>query len=571
MSRTGPVAEYDAEYAHATHMHATQNAYDSAIYAFNQKHDATTRESGETLVSSFDARPPPPLRSVPSLSMLNGSSQRSIPRIAIPAELISFSSLHHISPPPSPSDAFSKLSLSRPPVPNSAATTATQCNSATISDRRPPPPYNSHTSLPPYSSAAPPYASSGSTYRDGTSPPRTTEVLSSLSIPFPTPPLTHSPSPLCTPSTTTTTTAAASRASSSSSTPFLTASSKSKAQHHATLALQTNAHLVATYTVSSLLGYGSNGSVLGARRVVDNAPVAIKIIYKSRSRRVDREISILRAISHPNIVQVLDVWEDERAHFVVTERGGTSWLRSEHWGEVWEVPGVGGVQEEVWRVRMEVCNTSTLYEFVDRRKTLSAAEIQHIFGQVASAVAALHREGFVHGDLKEENILISSSLTAKLIDFGHARRAHPSDPSTHAFEVYGTHELSPPEMMPAVDGAYNLPAPSYSSTYSGTARGSNHTAWHKTRPPKFSGFEADVWALGLILYGMVHGKLPDDHGKVMRSKDLAGCRWYPGKWSGGEVGGSDLQDLVNRMLAIDMRERYTMEEVIGHRFFAEAI
>ncbi|KAJ3336211.1 hypothetical protein HDU93_003449 [Gonapodya sp. JEL0774] len=322
-------------------------------------------------------------------------------------------------------------------------------------------------------------------------------------------------------------------------------------------ALRHSSYLISHYTVSSLLGYGSNGAVIGARTIATGSepvePVAIKLIYKSSTRRVDREVSILLTLSHPSIIKVLDVWQDDRAWYVVTERAGTSWLRSEHWGEVFEVPldeEQGGKIVKFLSHAVYFRNMSISDAVVDRRKHLTIDEIRHIFGQVAGAMAYLHHVGVVHGDLKEENsksdlVLISSALIAKLIDFGHARTTVATDITSYAFEVYGTHELSPPEMTAAVLGS------KISNQYS----------------RRWSGYEADVWALGLILYGMVYGRLPEEHSDIMRKgawDTVQGIESYPRP--GKEVIGWDvpaeLQYLVDRMLTVDVKKRWTMDEVV---------
>jgi len=69
-------------------------------------------------------------------------------------------------------------------------------------------------------------------------------------------------------------------------------------------------------------------------------------------------------------------------------------------------------------IRMENCGT----DLFDIRKSITFHQTVYIIGQIISAVDCLHKNGFVHRDLKPENITVSDDGTAKLIDFGMARK-----------------------------------------------------------------------------------------------------------------------------------------------------
>jgi len=120
-----------------------------------------------------------------------------------------------------------------------------------------------------------------------------------------------------------------------------------------------------------------------------------------------------------------------------------------------------------------------------------------MFKAIAEAVYALHSRNIVHGDIKEENILIDSHHNPKLCDFGHAR--HIGNNAPPHFAVYGTLELSAPELMPNL----NVPA--------------HLTKTHVVK--RYNGMAQDIWALGLVLYTMTHGELPLNHSKVI-SKEI---------------------------------------------------
>jgi hypothetical protein len=175
-----------------------------------------------------------------------------------------------------------------------------------------------------------------------------------------------------------------------SPTPFTTKNSKVKAIVHIRRALLRNERLSSCYMVDSVLGYGSNGAVLSATTTSESlcvpvgTNVAVKCIYKSQGKRVDREVDLLKSVSNACIVKHIDSWEDACCLFLVTERAGTRWVKSEHCGEVVHIDDVDGEDDEERRVVdlarkagwfekcvtgrvpsilcMETCNTSTLYE-----------------------------------------------------------------------------------------------------------------------------------------------------------------------------------------------------------------
>ncbi|KAI8897086.1 kinase-like domain-containing protein, partial [Globomyces pollinis-pini] len=108
-----------------------------------------------------------------------------------------------------------------------------------------------------------------------------------------------------------------------------------------------------------------------------------------------------------------------------------------------------------------------------------------LFKQMAKAVAHLHSRKIVHGDIKEENILIgtkSGRLVAKLCDFGHSFKIFDSQPK---MKLYGTKVVTSPELL----------------------LNSNKS---DSEVQKYTGFAQDIWALGIVLYTMLHGNIPPE-------------------------------------------------------------
>ncbi|XP_030547232.2 CBL-interacting serine/threonine-protein kinase 12-like [Rhodamnia argentea] len=147
--------------------------------------------------------------------------------------------------------------------------------------------------------------------------------------------------------------------------------------------------LLGRYEVGKLLGHGTFAKVYYARNVESGEGVAIKVIDKEKILKggliahIKREISILRRVRHPNIVQLFEVMATKAKIYFVMElvRGG----------ELFNKVAKGRLKEEVAR---------------------------KYFQQLISAVSFCHARGVYHRDLKPENLLLDENGNLKVSDFG---------------------------------------------------------------------------------------------------------------------------------------------------------
>ena len=146
------------------------------------------------------------------------------------------------------------------------------------------------------------------------------------------------------------------------------------------------------YTVGGVIGKGGFGEVRAALHNMTGQQVAIKILDRSTSRRwnaVRREIIAMKAICHPNIVQLLQVAHTERHACLV----------------------------------MTLCTGRDMYAFIkeERPGGVPEKEAALLFVQVAEGLRYLHARGLCHRDIKPANIIISLPHgKATIIDMGLA-------------------------------------------------------------------------------------------------------------------------------------------------------
>ena len=170
------------------------------------------------------------------------------------------------------------------------------------------------------------------------------------------------------------------------------------------------------YEILGLIGSGGMADVYKARDSKLNRLVAVKVLRqefrmdKTFVSKFQKEAQAAAGLSHPNIVSVYDVGEDEHANFIV----------------------------------MELVEGITLKDYIKRKKKLSVREATSIAIQVSLGLEAAHKCGLVHRDVKPQNIMISTDGKVKLSDFGIARAASSNTISSN---VMGSVHYSSPEQV----------------------------------------------------------------------------------------------------------------------------
>ncbi|KAG5677457.1 hypothetical protein PVAND_007215 [Polypedilum vanderplanki] len=176
------------------------------------------------------------------------------------------------------------------------------------------------------------------------------------------------------------------------------------------------------YTTLKQIGKGAYGFVKMAYRNSDKLLVISKFILKEKlcpnfmittedNKEIPMEIYLLMRVKHPNIVSVLDVYENEKFFQLIMEKHGSA---------------------------------MDLFEFIDRRPLMDEKLGCFIFRQIANAVDYLHSLNILHRDIKDENIIIDHHFQIKLIDFGSATFMQEGKMFS---TFYGTTEYCSPEVL----------------------------------------------------------------------------------------------------------------------------
>ena len=170
------------------------------------------------------------------------------------------------------------------------------------------------------------------------------------------------------------------------------------------------------YEVIKSIGEGGMANVYLANDTFLDRKVAVKILRGDLStdekfiRRFQREAYAASALSHPNIVEMYDVGEDNGTYFIV----------------------------------MEYIEGRTLKQLLKKRGSLTSPEVVDIMLQLTDGIAHAHDMYIIHRDLKPQNIMISDDGKIKITDFGIAM-AMNSTQVTQTNSVMGSVHYLPPE------------------------------------------------------------------------------------------------------------------------------
>lgn len=199
------------------------------------------------------------------------------------------------------------------------------------------------------------------------------------------------------------------------------------------------------YEIINSIGEGGMANVYLAQDTILDRKVAIKVLRGDLEnnekfiRRFQREAKSVSDLSHPNVVEVYDVGEEDGQHYIV----------------------------------MEYIDGRTLKQLINKRGSLTVAEVIDIMTQLTDGLSAAHEAYIIHRDIKPQNIMILDDGLIKITDFGIAMTLNATQ-LTQTNSVMGSVHYLPPEQA------------------------SGQTATTKS----------DIYSAGILMYELLMGSVP---------------------------------------------------------------
>lgn len=176
---------------------------------------------------------------------------------------------------------------------------------------------------------------------------------------------------------------------------------------------------------------------------------------------------------------------------------------------------------------LEKCSKKSLMHVLRRRKRITEPEVRYYIKQLTSAMCYIHQRRIIHRDLKLGNMLLNSNMSLKIADFGLAAQLRYEGEQLQT--VCGTPNYIAPEVLKRTGYSY----------------------------------EADIWAIGCIMYALLDGKPPFETPTLDETYERIKANKYylPSNLS------PEVKLLITKLLAPDQHSRPTLEEVEMDAFF----
>jgi len=270
---------------------------------------------------------------------------------------------------------------------------------------------------------------------------------------------------------------------------------------------ENNSPVTSVYDLGRELGSGAFSRVVAGTHKKTGTEYAIKIVDKEETsaKEMFKELAVMSQLSHPNIVNFKEIFDQNDGFYVV----------------------------------LELITGGELFDRIVELSKYSEKDASRVLAQALFGLKHMHERNLVHRDIKPENLLLSSKqpdANVKVADFGFSTNSRDDQ---DLYETLGT----PPYMAPEIV----------------ILRNDYEDSVGYGRP-------VDVWALGICLYILLAGVHPYQQQDDEKMLEQIETGYWPG-WKREETWSkisTEAKDLVRGMMNPDSTKRLTIMQCLEH-------
>lgn len=297
--------------------------------------------------------------------------------------------------------------------------------------------------------------------------------------------------------------------------------------------------IVDKYQVGKVIGRGSFSECREAICIQEQGNevrVAMKIVKSDETQGhsledFDRELSVWQRLKHKNILPLIDCIQSEGVRIAISP----------------------------------VADNGSLLDYITTNGPFTEAASKVIFRQIVEAVLHMHNDHeIIHRDIKLDNILLDHRLHPYLCDFGLCEAAGRKGSTADEFSETESCQAESQTSKARSEGdiyckgsLWYIPPEELDPSLLKACSSTTDSAGY--------GKKADVWALGVVLYGMISGRLPFTDDFIPRLQVSVTTGKYaplPEHYS------SKLKDIIARLLTVDVQKRPDVEDILEHEWLS---
>ena len=270
------------------------------------------------------------------------------------------------------------------------------------------------------------------------------------------------------------------------------------------------------YIIKNKISFGGTSKVYLVEDIKKSQIFACKIL-DTENKFFKNEINILCQISHKNVVNIIDSGEGR-----ITGKNPN---------------------KKYFYIILEYCENQTLFNYIFYTKQAFGEQYgKYIFNIILDTINDIHNMGFVHRDIKTENILLDKQFNIKISDFGYSTSLEDEEGNKRKLKtILGTKCFLAPEML------------------------------DDTKEKKYDGKKVDIYALGILLSGLVCGtyifesaKITDKNYSLIYNKNYNDFISKFEKIFKDIKFSKDFIDLFINMVKKDPNERFNYNQIKNH-------